>query len=549
MAALQMKKKKKSRLEYRIQATRKMTGGKRILPGHHKDHKDEKTDETMPSIAEEADRSILVGFETSKIECDESCGTVTIKVHRSGIINEACDIKFDTSNGDAIAGDDYIAASGVLPFAAGEKEKEITITIIDDNEWAPDKHFYVRVFNEASPDQTANTPITFGLATCEVIILNDDDPGTCMFETKTVAAINSKKSVDLKIIRKDGYDGNVLVFLKTTDGTAKEGVDYVGLKGEEGEGEMEVAFSHEDKEKTVTIELLANPETKDISFSVEITAIEPEGAKIGENPSCQVIITDDKNYKKLVEEVAALMDEELHAYSVETSTWSEQFHNAMNMVGEDNEEPEFSDYLNHFFAFYWKVLHALVPPTDYYGGWATFVVSLCFIGGITCFVGDCAKMLGCCLGIEDSITAITFVALGTSLPDTFASMEATVSDDTADAAITNVTGSNSVNVFLGLGLPWTMATIYHGVKGTKYQQCTNPAHFPGGKTCASVSIAGSVMIFFAFATICIALLIYRRFYCDGELGGPAMVGYAHSAFLACSWAASVVVSATVELKI
>ena len=30
----------------------------------------------------------------------------------------------------------------------------------------------------------------------------------------------------------------------------------------------------------------------------------------------------------------------------------------------------------------------------------------------------------------------------------------------ADNAIGNVTGSNSVNVFLGLGLPWLIAAIY-----------------------------------------------------------------------------------------
>lgn len=31
----------------------------------------------------------------------------------------------------------------------------------------------------------------------------------------------------------------------------------------------------------------------------------------------------------------------------------------------------------------------------------------------------------------------------------------------ADNAIGNITGSNSVNVFLGLGLPWLIASIYH----------------------------------------------------------------------------------------
>jgi len=124
------------------------------------------------------------------------------------------------------------------------------------------------------------------------------------------------------------------------------------------------------------------------------------------------------------------MDSEMSKYSIGTSSYSEQFHNAMNMGGDDDAEPEWGDYLMHFLSFYWKVLHALIPPTDWYGGWATFYIALCFIGGITCLVGDTAKMLGCVIGLDDAITAITFVALGTSLPDTFASMEATINDDT-----------------------------------------------------------------------------------------------------------------------
>ena len=82
------------------------------------------------------------------------------------------------------------------------------------------------------------------------------------------------------------------------------------------------------------------------------------------------------------------------------------------------------------------------------------------IGIVTYIVGDVATVLGCALGIKESVTAITFVALGTSLPDTFASMTAARESDYADSAIGNITGSNSVNVFLGLGLPWLMGCIY-----------------------------------------------------------------------------------------
>merc|ERR1719272_1071083 len=107
----------------------------------------------------------------------------------------------------------------------------------------------------------------------------------------------------------------------------------------------------------------------------------------------------------------------------------------------------------------WKLLFACVPPCDYGGGWICFCCSLSMIGFVTVLIGDMANLLGCCLDLPASITAITFVALGTSLPDTFASKQAAEQDEFADASIVNVTGSNSVNVFLGLGLPWVIATI------------------------------------------------------------------------------------------
>lgn len=40
---------------------------------------------------------------------------------------------------------------------------------------------------------------------------------------------------------------------------------------------------------------------------------------------------------------------------------------------------------------------------------------------------------------------------------------AAIQDDTADASVGNVTGSNAVNVFLGIGIAWSMAAIYHSL--------------------------------------------------------------------------------------
>merc|ERR1719238_2631924 len=114
----------------------------------------------------------------------------------------------------------------------------------------------------------------------------------------------------------------------------------------------------------------------------------------------------------------------------------------------------------HFLTLPWKVMFAFVPPTDYCGGWIAFAVALFFIGVLTAAINDLATTMGCLMNMSPMMTAITFVALGTSLPDTFASMSAAQQDPTADASIGNITGSNSVNVFLGLGVPWTIGAIY-----------------------------------------------------------------------------------------
>ncbi|XP_040184953.1 sodium/calcium exchanger 1-like isoform X3 [Rana temporaria] len=101
-----------------------------------------------------------------------------------------------------------------------------------------------------------------------------------------------------------------------------------------------------------------------------------------------------------------------------------------------------------------------------------------------------------------------FVSAVTVSADTFASKVAAVQDPYADASIGNVTGSNAVNVFLGLGVAWSIASIFWAGKGKTF-------HVEPG------SLAFSVTLFTGLSLVCLSVLLYRRRPpVGGELGGP-----------------------------
>jgi len=231
--------------------------------------------------------------------------------------------------------------------------------------------------------------------------------------------------------------------------------------------------------------------------------------------------------------------------------YMDQFREAIYVGGSPESQKEAStlDWALHIASIPWKLLFALVPPTDFLGGWMTFCCALGMIGVITALIGDMANLLGCAMDIKAPVVAVTLVALGTSLPDTFASMISAGQDPTADNSIGNVTGSNSVNVFLGLGLPWMLGAIYWKVVGftpeweqrgkdekwlelAHIRDAANPDAFfvvLGG------NLGPSVGVFCILALMCVATLILRRKYCGGELGGSKKLARLSAAFLVCLW--------------
>jgi len=255
-----------------------------------------------------------------------------------------------------------------------------------------------------------------------------------------------------------------------------------------------------------------------------ISNCDAKGCDIGGLTTCKVIIENDDELAGVGAEVAKLLKMNLDQYKLGGKSWEAQFQDALE--GPPDGSGIMALIANRL-VMPFKLLAALIPPTTFAGGWLCFFVSLAFIGIITALIGDIANMFGCSVGLKASVTAITVVALGTSLPDTFASMAAAVGDATADNSIGNVTGSSSVNVFLGLGLPWTMAAIVHTVRGDDFRVEAGGLSF-------------SVAVFSICAVITLGLIYVRGHLFKAELGGPYQTPT--SVLLVCLWLLYIILS-------
>jgi solute carrier family 8 (sodium/calcium exchanger) len=236
-----------------------------------------------------------------------------------------------------------------------------------------------------------------------------------------------------------------------------------------------------------------------------------------------VVILNDDTIDSFSERVTDLLGFNHHKFLLSKDAWKEQITDAMF--------PPKGDDCTVYGAFMWFLLlpwsffNCISPPTSFFNGWGTFVYALGCVGMTTALISDLANLFGCIVGLRSDVTAITFVALGTSLPDTFASRLATQQEARADAAITNVTGSNSVNVFLGLGLAWTISAVYWTTQGPndlwkEKVPCDIQEKYPGGIFYVPAGALGFGVTIFSILSVLVFTVLHCQRRAGGELGGP-----------------------------
>ncbi|XP_068608530.1 sodium/calcium exchanger 3 [Brachionichthys hirsutus] len=557
----------KSRAFYRIQATRMMTGAGNILKKHVAEQAKKSASVQEVRVDESEEYVSQIAFEPAVYQCLENCGAAILTITRKGgDIDQTVYVDYKTEDGSANAGADYEFTEGTVVFKHGEMFKEISVGIIDDDIFEEDEHFFVRLSNlrvlETEDEVLSANSLPYPKAVlgfpsvATVTILDDDHSGIFTFESNSVHISESIGVMEVKVLRTSGARGTVIVPYRTLEGIAKGG----GEDFEDTYGELE--FKNDETCKVIHVKViddeeyeknknffleLASPRMVDMSLQKalllagdvperKMTSDEEEARRIaemgkpvlGEHFKLEVIIEESYEFKSTVDK---LIKKTNLALVVGTNSWRDQFMEAITVsAGDEDEEdtgeerlPSCFDYVMHFLTVFWKVLFACVPPTDYLNGWACFFISIVIIGLLTAVIGDLASHFGCTIGLKDSVTAVVFVALGTSVPDTFASKVSAVQDTYADASIGNVTGSNAVNVFLGIGVAWSVAAIYWRMKG-------KPFIVEAG------SLAFSVTLFTIFAFLAISVLLYRRrAHIGGELGGPRGHRLATSAIFFSLW--------------
>ncbi|XP_030414154.1 sodium/calcium exchanger 1 isoform X2 [Gopherus evgoodei] len=390
------------------------------------------------------DHAGIFTFEEPVTHVSESIGTMEVKVLRTSGARGNVVVPYKTIEGSARGGgEDFEDTCGELEFQNDEIVKTISVKIIDDEEYEKNKTFYLEI----------GEPRLVEMSEKKALLLNELGGFTI-----------TGKPVFRKVHAREHPIPSTVISIQ-----------------EENE-EKQPLTSKEEEERRIA---------------------EMGRPVLGEHTKLEIIIEESYEFKNTVDK---LIKKTNLALVVGTNSWREQFIEAITVsAGEEDDDdecgeeklPSCFDYVMHFLTVFWKVLFAFVPPTDYWNGWACFVVSILMIGLLTAFIGDLASHFGCTIGLKDSVTAVVFVALGTSVPDTFASKVAATQDQYADASIGNVTGSNAVNVFLGIGVAWSIAAIYHAANGEVF-------HVSPG------TLAFSVTLFTIFAFISVGVLLYRR---------------------------------------
>jgi hypothetical protein len=158
---------------------------------------------------------------TFTVNQGESNAVVTIV--RTGIPTGEGTVFFETSDGSARAGIDYTATSGTLTFANGVETNTVSIPILSTSSLITNQTVNLRLSDPSG--------IVLGSQSNAVLTIVATGPTVLEFSSPTYNFLQNVGGATLDVIRFGSSAATATVDFATSDGTAVDGVDYVGTSG------------------------------------------------------------------------------------------------------------------------------------------------------------------------------------------------------------------------------------------------------------------------------------------------------------------------------
>ena len=209
-------------------------------------------------------------------------GQATVTATLSPASGKEVTVGYRTNDGTApnaaIAGEDYLAASGTLTFAAGETTKIITVDIVDDslNELAETFSVELRSPNNAELGTTATQTVT--------IATDASDPEPSVAFARDTAIGREGKTLVIGVILSEPSGREVAVEYETSQSSAIVRQDYEVSAGT-------LTFAPGETEKTIRVKILADDEM-DSGETFDVELYRPVGTTLGIPNLIQVTILE-----------------------------------------------------------------------------------------------------------------------------------------------------------------------------------------------------------------------------------------------------------------
>jgi CSLREA domain-containing protein len=212
-------------------------------------------------------------------EGNNGLATATFTATLSHASNDYTTVSYETIDGTATSGTDYVASQGNLVFSPGETTISFSVPIVGDIQVEENETFSVQLFN----------PVNATLATSQATatIFNDDVARLSINNVAQVEGNNGITNFDFTVSLNapSTQPISVTYFTSPTSGTAIAGSDYASTNGN-------LTFNPGETSKTVSVRVVGDTLNEaDETFFVNLT--NPANAAIATSRGTGTILNDD----------------------------------------------------------------------------------------------------------------------------------------------------------------------------------------------------------------------------------------------------------------